>query len=39
MSDALDPQTTPEARVDAAELAAYTTVASMMLNLDETITK
>jgi hypothetical protein len=28
-----------DAKLDAAELAAYTTVASMVLNLDETITK
>ena len=28
-----------EARSDAAELAAWTTVASMILNLDETVTK
>jgi hypothetical protein len=29
----------PDKEVDAAELAAWTTVASMILNLDETITK
>jgi hypothetical protein len=28
-----------DSRLDAAELAAWTTVASVILNLDETITK
>jgi hypothetical protein len=29
----------PDPRLDKAELAAWTTVASMMLNMDETITR
>ncbi|MGH9372253.1 MAG: DUF1553 domain-containing protein [Vicinamibacterales bacterium] len=32
-------ESTPDKRLDAAELAAWTTVASVILNLDETVTK
>jgi hypothetical protein len=34
-----DPKATPPAGMDVPEVAAWTTVARVMLNLDETVTK